>query len=158
MLSQGTVEFPCCGDYCGLMNEHWLKDSDGCNEKASEGPLVSIVDDDVSVRRSAQRLLRSSGLRAKVFASAEDFLESGCLEETACLLLDMTMPGMNGLALQRRLAETGRLIPIVFLSARASEDEERRALQAGAAKFLHKPASKEVLLQAIRAALDGATN
>ena len=158
MLSQGTVEFPCCGDYCGLMNEHWLKDSDGCNEKASEGPLVSIVDDDVSVRRSAQRLLRSSGLRAKVFASAEDFLESGCLEETACLLLDMTMPGMNGLALQRRLAETGRLIPIVFLSARASEDEERRALQAGAAKFLHKPASKEVLLQTIRAALDGATN
>src|SRR5271167_1793692 len=157
-LSQGTVEFPCCGDYYGGMNEHWLKDTDGSEENASEGPLVSIVDDDVSVRRSTWRLLRSSGLRAEAFASAEEFLQSGLVGETACLLLDMSMPGMNGLALQRRLAETGRQIPIVFLSARASEDEERRALQAGAAKFLHKPASKEVLLQTIRAALDGATS
>ena len=140
------------------MNEHWFKDREGPQEKASEGPLVSIVDDDVSVRRSAQRLLRSAGLRAKAFASAEEFLQSGLVDETACLLLDMSMPEMNGLALQRRLAETGRRIPVVFLSARASEDEERRALQAGAVKFLHKPASKEVLLQAIRAALDGATS
>jgi len=157
-LSQGTVEFPCYGDYYGGMNKNWLKDSDGCEEKTSEGPLVSIVDDDVSVRRSTLRLLRSSGLRAEAFASAEEFLQSGLVGETTCLLLDMSMPGMNGLALQRRLAETGRQIPIVFLSARASEDEERRALQAGAAKFLHKPASKEVLLQIIRAALDGATS
>jgi FixJ family two-component response regulator len=140
------------------MSKDWLKDTDGCEEKAFEGPLVSIVDDDVSVRRSAQRLLRSSGLRAKVFASAEDFLKSACVEQTACLLLDVSMPGMNGLALQRRLAETGRQIPIVFLTARASEDDERRALQAGATNFLRKPASKEVLLQAIRAAIDGATN
>jgi FixJ family two-component response regulator len=121
-------------------------------------PLVSVVDDDISVRRSTQRLLNSSGLRARVFASAEDFLGSGCVEETACLLLDMSMPGMNGLGLQRRLAETGRRIPIVFLSARASEEEERRALQAGAAVFLHKPASKEALLRAICAALAGSTN
>jgi len=140
------------------MNELQLSDTDGCEEKkASVGPLVSIVDDDVSVRRSTQRLLGSSGLRAKAFASAEDFLQSGCVEETACLLLDMSMPGMNGLALQRRLIETGRQIPIIFLSARASEDEECRAMRAGAAKFLHKPACKEVLLQAICAALDGAT-
>ena len=140
------------------MNKLQIGDTDGCEKKASEGPLVSIVDDDVSVRRSTQRLLSSSGLRAKAFASAEEFLQSDLVDETACLLLDMSMPGMNGLALQRHLAETGRQIPIVFLSARASEDEERRALQAGAAKFLHKPASKEVLLQAIRAALDGATS
>ena len=140
------------------MNKFWLKDDKGCEEKASESPLVSIVDDDVSVRRSTQRLLSSSGLRAEAFATAEEFLQSGLMDETACLLLDMSMPGMNGLALQRRLAGTGRQTPIIFLSARASEDEERRALQAGAAKFLHKPASKEVLLQAIRAALDGATN
>jgi len=140
------------------MNKHWLKDTDGCEEKTSEGPLVSIVDDDVSVRRSTKRLLSSSGLRAKAFASAEDFLQSDLVDETACLLLDVSMPGMNGLALQRRLAETGRQRPIDFLSDQASEDEERRALQAGAAKFLHKPASKEVLLQAIRAALDEATN
>jgi FixJ family two-component response regulator len=68
------------------------------------------------------------------------------------------MPGMDGLELQRRLAENGQLIPIVFISARASEEEERRALQAGAADFLHKPASKEVLLRAIGAAIKRSNN
>src|SRR5882724_10472084 len=116
--------------------------------------LVSIVDDDVSVRRSTRRLLRSSGLQAEAFASAEDFLQSGRVTETGCLLLDVSMPGMGGLELQRRLAETGRLIPIVFLSARASEEEERQGLQVGAASFLRKPVSKEALLHAIRAAFD----
>ena len=121
-------------------------------------PLVSIVDDDVSVRRSTRRLLLSSGLRAEAFASAEDFLNSGRVAETACLLLDMRMPGMDGLELQRRLAESGRLIPIVFLSARASEEEERRALRAGAAEFLRKPVSKAALLRAIRAVLENSNN
>ena len=139
------------------MNKLRLKDSDGF-EKKSEGPLVSIVDDDVSVRRSTQRLLNSSSLRAEAFASAEEFLQSGLVDETACLLLDVSMPGMNGLELQRRLAETNRLIPIIFLSARASEEEERRALRSGAADFLRKPVSKERLLQAILAVLENKTN
>jgi len=93
-------------------------------------------------------------MRTEVFASAEEFLQSGHVAETGCLILDMTMPGMNGLELQRRLAETGRLMPVVFLSARASEQEERLALQAGASSFLRKPVSKEALLNAIRAALE----
>ena len=121
-------------------------------------PLVSIVDDDASVRRSTRRLLLSSGLRAEAFASAEDFLQSGRVAETACLLLDVRMPGMDGLELQRRLSETDRIIPIIFLSARASEEEERRALRAGAADFLRKPVSKEALLHAIRAVLENSTN
>ena len=121
-------------------------------------PLVSIVDDDVSVRRSTRRLLLSSGLRAEAFASAEDFLQSGRVAETACLLLDVRMPGMDGLELQRRLSETDRMIPIIFLSARASEEEERRALRAGAAEFLRKPVSKEALLNAIRAVLENSNN
>jgi FixJ family two-component response regulator len=121
-------------------------------------PLVSIVDDDPSVRSSTRRLLRSSGMRAEVFASAEEFLQSRRVEETGCLLLDVSMPGMGGLELQRQLAETGWLIPIVFLSARASEEEERRALEAGAASFLRKPVSKEALLNAIRATLQGPPN
>ena len=140
------------------MNKFWLRDSEGCKEDSPESPLVSIVDDDISVRRSTRRLLCSSGLRAEAFASAEDFLLSACVAETACLLLDVRMPGMDGLELQRRLAETGRLIPIVFLSARASEEEERRALRAGAADFLRKPVSKEALLQAIRAVLESPAN
>jgi len=122
--------------------------------KTVREPVVSIVDDDVSVRRSTRRLLLSSGLRAEAFASAQDFLQSGRVGETACLLLDMRMPGMDGLELQRRLAETGWVIPIIFLSARASEEEERRALRAGAANFLRKPASKEALLHAIRDVLE----
>ena len=130
---------------------------DAKNKTVGE-PLVSIVDDDVSVRRSTRRLLLSSGLRAEAFSSAEDFLQSGRVAETACLLLDMRMPGMDGLELQRRLSETGRLIPIVFLSARASEEEERRALRAGAVNFLRKPVSKEALLQAIRAVLESPFN
>jgi len=139
------------------MNKLRLEDSDGFENKP-EGPLVSIVDDDVSVRRSTQRLLSSSSLRAEAFASAEEFLRSGLVDETACLLLDVSMPGMNGLELQRRLAETDRLIPIIFLSARASEEEERRALRSGAADFLRKPVSKERLLQAILAVLENKTN
>jgi len=126
--------------------------------KISDAPLVSIVDDDVSVRRSTQRLLRCSGLRAEAFASAGEFLQSSMAEGTDCLVLDVSMPEMSGLELQRRLAETGQTIPIVFLSARASEEEERRAMQAGASSFLRKPVSKEALLHAIRAAIEGPTN
>jgi FixJ family two-component response regulator len=125
----------------------------GAKNKTLSKPLVSIVDDDVSVRRSTRRLLRCCGLRAEAFASAEDFLQSGRVAETACLLLDVRMPGMDGLELQRRLHETHRLVPIIFFSARASEDEDRRALRAGAANFLRKPVSKGALLQAIRAVL-----
>src|SRR5882762_8818048 len=90
-------------------------------------PLVSIVDDDVSVRRSTQRLLRCCGLWTEAFSSAKDFLQSSHLVETSCLLLDVRMPGMDGLELQRRLVETAHRIPIIFLSARASEEEESRA-------------------------------
>jgi FixJ family two-component response regulator len=122
-------------------------------DKAAAEQLVAIVDDDASVGRSTRRLLSSSGLRAEAFASAEDFLRSGNVEKTCCLLLDLSMPGMGGLGLQLRLAENGWRIPIVFLTARATEDEERRAMRAGAAGFLHKPVDKATLLQAIHAAL-----
>jgi FixJ family two-component response regulator len=116
-------------------------------------PLVSIVDDDLSVRRSTRRLLRSAGFRVEAFASAEEFLTSGRAEETACLILDLRMPGMNGLQLQRRLADGSKPVPIIFLSARSSADEERQALQAGAVQFLQKPVNKDVLLPAIRNAI-----
>ncbi|SRR6266478_413136 len=140
------------------MNKFWLRDSDGCKDRMPGEPLVSIVDDDISVRRSTRRLLCSSGLRAEAFASAEEFLQSERVAETACLILDVRMPGMDGLEVQRRLAETGRRIPIIFLSARASEEEESRALRAGAADFLRKPVSKEALLQAIRDVLENRSN
>jgi FixJ family two-component response regulator len=123
-------------------------------KKMAEDLVVSIVDDDVSVRRSTRRLLRSSGLRAEAFSSAEEFLDSEWAEQTACLILDLRMPGMNGLELQRRLVQTGNPVPVIFLSAHASEEDERSALQAGAVQFLRKPISKEALLSAIRAVLE----
>src|SRR5438445_10985929 len=117
--------------------------------------VAAIVDVDVSVRRSTRRLLRSSGFRSEAFASAEEFLDSEWAGETACLILDLRMPGMNGLELQRRLAQNGDPVPIIFLSAHASEEDERSALHAGAVQFLRKPISKEALLSAIREALEG---
>ena len=119
-----------------------------------EVPLVSIVDDDASVRVSTRRLLSWSGLRVEAFDSAEEFLRSEFLAQTACLVLDVRMPAMGGLELQRRLTEMGQRMPIVFLSARASEEEEKRALRAGAAGFLRKPVSKEALLSAIQSTFE----
>jgi FixJ family two-component response regulator len=121
--------------------------------KMPEEPVVSIVDDDVSVRRSTRRLLLSSGFRTEAFSSAEEFLDSKSAAKTACLILDLRMPGMNGLELQRRLSQNGNPVPIIFLSAQASEEDERSALRSGAVQFLRKPVSKEALLGAIRDAL-----
>ena len=122
-------------------------------KKMAEDLIVSIVDDDVSVRRSTRRLLRSSGFRAEAFASAEEFLNSGCAGETACVILDLRMPGINGLELQRRLTQNGNPVPVIFLCAHASEEDERSALDGGAVQFLRKPISKEALLSAISDAL-----
>jgi len=121
--------------------------------KTRAAALVSIVDDDYLMRRSTWRLLRSVGFRAEAFASAEEFLRSGLVGETACLLLDLRMPEMNGLQLQQRLVVSSKPVPIIFVSAHSSAVEERQALQAGAVKFLQKPLSKDVLLSAIRNAL-----
>jgi FixJ family two-component response regulator len=123
-----------------------------------EAQLVAIVDDDASVRRSARRLIRSLGRRAEAFASAEEFLDSGQASETACLILDVRMPGMGGLELQRRLADSDPPIPIVFITARASDEEESRALQAGAVAFLRKPVDKETLLRVLGTVLEGSAS
>jgi FixJ family two-component response regulator len=120
------------------------------DKQIPEERLVAIVDDDASVRHSTRRLIRSLGHRAEAFGSAEDFLDSGRAAETACLILDVRMPGMDGLELQRRLAASDPPIPIVFITARASEEEERRARQAGAVDFLRKPVPKEALLRVLR--------
>src|SRR5260221_7879088 len=111
--------------------------------KTTKEPLVSIVDDDPSVRSSTRRLLRCCGLRAEVFSSAHDFLQSGLTAETTCLLLDVRMPKMDGLELQRRLGETHQLIPIIFLSARAREEEERRAVHAGGPRLFRQPTTQK---------------
>ena len=111
-----------------------------------EEPLVAIVDDDASVRQSTGRLIRSVGYRAEAFGSAQEFLNSGRATNTACLIVDVRMPGIDGLELQRRLTGSDPPIPVVFITALATEDEERRALSAGAVAFLRKPVGKDALL------------
>ena len=120
----------------------------------AEAPLVAIVDDDASVRQSTRRLIRSFGYRAEAFASGEEFLSSASAAQTTCLVLDVRMPGMDGLEVQRRLAERDARIPIVFLTGRASDDEERRARSAGAVEFLRKPVGKATWLQVLEKVFD----
>ena len=115
--------------------------------------LISVVDDDESVRRTTTLLIESFGFRAAAFESAETFLKSGHLHDTSCLIVDVQMPGMNGLQLQSHLAAAGCGIPIIFITAYESNDSRQRAMQAGAAAFLGKPFSDEQLLQTIRSAL-----
>lgn len=119
---------------------------------------ISIVDDDESVRDAIKSLLRSVGLRADVFASAEEFLKSDALENTACLILDVRMRGMSGLELQQQLAKANYKIPLIFITAHASDREARtRALQAGAIDVLYKPFKEEILLKHVYAALSADT-
>jgi len=114
---------------------------------------ISIVDDDVSIREALKGLMRSAGFDAEAFASAEDFLTSDSLSDTSCLILDVTLPGMNGFELQNRLQAEGRGIPIVFITAHADEASRQRALKGGAIEFLSKPVRWEPLFNAIEAAI-----
>ena len=126
------------------------------NVKPSAVPLVCIVDDNASMADSTRFLVRSFGFRAQAFLSAQEFLDSGLVAETSCLILilDLRMPGMDGLELQRNLASANRRVPIIFISARANEKERIQAIAGGAVDFLLKPFSEDALLNAIRAALN----
>jgi FixJ family two-component response regulator len=119
----------------------------------SEIPLIAVVDDDAAIREAIQSLLRSVGLRVAVFAAAEDFLQAGQRQATACLTLDVRMPRMSGIELQQRLATAHDPMPIIFITAHGDEETRARALRAGAVAFLDKPFSDEVLLRAVQAPL-----
>jgi FixJ family two-component response regulator len=115
--------------------------------------LISVIDDDESVRRTTTLLIESFGFRAAAYESAESFLRSGQIRDTSCLIVDVQMPSMNGLQLQSHLAAAGCGIPIIFITAYESTDSRQRAMRAGAAAFLGKPFSDEQLLQTIRSTL-----
>jgi FixJ family two-component response regulator len=119
----------------------------------SESSLIAVVDDDEAIREATESLIRSVGFRAVVFPSAEDFLRSSHLQDTACSIVDVRMPGMSGLELQRQLAAANYSMPIIFITAHGDEEARARALRAGAVAFLDKPFSDEVLLRAVQAAL-----
>ena len=116
-------------------------------------PLVSVVDDDQSVRESLPDLLREFGFAVAVFSSAEEFLASDSIGQTQCLILDIAMPGMNGCDLQQELKHRRQEIPIVFITAHKDEAVRPRVLQQGAVECLFKPFSDTALLNALNAAL-----
>jgi FixJ family two-component response regulator len=115
--------------------------------------IVMIVDDDDSIRRAVRRLMKSFGIAVETFASAEEFLGSDRLEKTSCLILDVHMPGMDGLQLQERLVASNHAIPIIFITAFTDERARAQALNAGAVGYLAKPFGDEELLNCIHAAL-----
>jgi FixJ family two-component response regulator len=117
-------------------------------------PIVFLVDDDQLFRRSTERLIRTAGLNVQPFSSARDFLKSPRPEGPACLVLDVRMPGLSGMDLQRELAQSGFHIPIIFITGHGDIPMSVRAMKAGAVEFLTKPFRSRVLLDAIRAAIE----
>jgi FixJ family two-component response regulator len=117
-------------------------------------PLIAIVDDDASVREATMSLMRALGFLAEAFACAEDFLDSGRVQRTTCLIADVRMPGMSGLDLYRRLVASGRPIPTVLITAHSDDEVRARALKVGILCYLTKPFREEDLLGCIRSALD----
>ena len=118
-------------------------------------PAVFVVDDDASVRDGIRTLLRSVGLQAEVFSSAEEFLKNARPESPSCLVLDVRLPGVNGLDLQDQLNSAGIEIPIIFITAHGDIPSSLRALKKGAVEFLSKPFQTQELLTAVYQALEG---
>lgn len=118
-----------------------------------DGFVISIVDDDESIRDSTRQLLRSAGYEVVTFESAEGFLGSGAVQKTECIVLDVRMPGMDGLELQRHLNASGAEVPIVFVTAHDDASSRRQAIEAGAVDFLNKPFETNTLLSTIETAV-----
>src|SRR4029079_3630027 len=120
---------------------------------SEEIPMMSIIDDDRAVREATKGLVRSLGYNALAFASAEEFLGSERLNDTACLITDLQMPGLSGIELQDRLVADGHKMPIIFITAYPEENIRVRAMKAGAVCFMSKPFSDESLIGCIERAL-----
>jgi len=119
-----------------------------------QSKFVAVVDDDDSVRTAIQGLLKSVGLPVRVYASGEEFFDSGHQNQTACLITDIRMPGMSGLDLQSRLNAEHCQIPTIFITAHGDQDMRLQAMRAGAVEFLSKPFDDELLVDSVRAALE----
>lgn len=122
-------------------------------KRSVSGAMISIVDDDKSIRDAAKTLVRSLGYEAATFASAEEFLESGQLEETACLITDVQMPGMSGADLQNHLIANGDCPPVIFVTAFPEDRLRERVLHAGAIGFLSKPFREDSLIACLNKVL-----
>jgi FixJ family two-component response regulator len=154
------------GQYEGTESSHSAKRGDkaglaaaigraaGSSEVPAPAPIVFVVDDDVSVRESLEPLIRKVGWQPETFASAQEFLDRPRLHIPSCLILDMHLPGLDGLELQKRIAVERADIPIIFITGCGDIPRSVQAMKAGAVEFLTKPVTQETLLSAIRQALE----
>ena len=123
------------------------------DNNTTEGPVISIVDDDASFRRATARLVRSLGHAVAAFGSAEEFLKSGRVRDSACLISDVQMPGMSGIELQSELIAQGVRLPVIFITAYPESNARERALASGALGFLNKPFNEDKLIACLDRAL-----
>ena len=147
-VSVGNYELPGCAHR--EMAPMLRAESDRRTGPGLQAALIAIVDDDPWVRKSLERLIKSEGFRTETFASAEDFIRAGDHRETACLILDLRLPGMSGLELQHRLVIDNDHLPIVFVSAHDEPETRYEAMKAGAIAFFSKPFNDEALVDAVR--------
>jgi FixJ family two-component response regulator len=138
---------------CGRAHGQIGLDNGSSKTRMPATPLISIVDDDDSVREALMSLMRSLGLVSEAYRCAEDFLQSGSPARTACLIADVRMPGMTGIELHRRLVASGHPIPTILITAHQDEKSRAHALQAGVLGYLSKPFDEGDLLRCIRAAI-----
>jgi FixJ family two-component response regulator len=124
------------------------------NQNITKTGIIAIVDDDEALREALGSLMKAAGFVAKTFASAEEFLACDDCDDTACLILDVRLPGMSGIDLQRRLAESNRRLPIIFVTAHGDASLRDSLMRAGAAAFLYKPVRSDALLKEIQTALE----
>ena len=143
---QSTMDAPYRVAHCFVMDSHQ-------GTSAIERPLLSVVDDDESVRESLPDLLKEFGFAVCTFSSAEQFLASDSVGQTKCLILDVAMPGMSGLELQQELRRRGKEIPVIFITAQKDDAIRKQAFKHGAVRFLYKPFSDTTLLEALNAAV-----
>ena len=124
------------------------------DQQLQHRPIICIIDDDESMRCALKSFVTSLGFKAYTFASAEQFLDSPCLDDTSCLITDLQMPGLNGIELQQSLLAQGRHIPIIFVTAFPEERMRARAMDAGALGFLGKPFESSTLVALIDQAVE----
>jgi FixJ family two-component response regulator len=123
------------------------------NETLTKPGIIAIVDDDEPLREALGSVMKAAGFATNTFATAEEFLESTTQRETACLILDVRLPGMSGIELQQRLADADSTVPIIFVTAHGDASLRDLVMKSGAAGFLNKPVRSDALLREIRAAL-----
>jgi FixJ family two-component response regulator len=126
------------------------------HETLTKTGVIAIVDDDEPLREALGSVMKAAGFSSRTFASAEEFLACDDCDETACLILDVRLPGMSGIELQKRLIKANRPLPIIFVTAHGDASLQDSLMRAGAAAFLYKPVRSEALLKEIRSALESA--